>query len=285
MPTITNQASLRYSYNGTDATALSNVATAELMQPLTVAKTSLETTYRAGEELTYILSLSNTGTTVLNNVTVQDDLGTFTTAGVQLTPLDFVPDALLFIGGVNNGVITPTAAADSITFTIPALPAGTSAQIIYKVQPNGYAPLIDTAEITNTAVASADGLTDSVTDSYTVTAGSYADVAVFKTMSPANVSDGGLITYTFDVTNRGNAPAENIVLTDAFDPAPTAITVSVNGTVLPATDYTYTGGVLTVPAGGGDPLSLPAATITTDPTTGAVTVTPSSLTITVTGTL
>ena len=63
------------------------------------------------------------------------------------------------------------------------------------------------------------------------------------------------------------------------------LTVSIDGTVIPAAEYTYTGGVLTLPNDTGTPLSLPAATVTTDPVTGATVVTPSALTITVTGTL
>ena len=152
---------------------------------------------------------------------------------------------------------------------------------MYKVTPNAFAPLTEDAFITNTVTADADGITESVTDSLTVTAADYADVNILKSMN----TDGTTITYTFDITNSGNAPAEDIVLTDAFDPAPTSITVSVNGTVLPASDYTYTGGVLTLPSGTGTPISLPAAAITTDPVTGEVTVTPSSLTVTVIGTL
>ena len=104
-------------------------------------------------------------------------------------------------------------------------------------------------------------------------------------MSPSTIVDGGQITYTFEITNSGNTAAENIVLRDAFDPAPPAITVRVNGQILDAAAYTYVGGVLTLPTAAGDALSLPAAVITQDPATGVVTVTPSSLLITVTGTL
>ena len=278
---ITNQASIRYRYGETDATALSNIATASLAQPLRVDKSSLESVYRAGDELTYILTVTNGGTTALTNVTLQDTLGTFTAGTEQITPLAFVPDALLFIDGANNGVITPAITDNSITFTIPSLPGQSSALIVYKVTPTGFAPLAEDAQITNTVTASADGIAESVTDSLTVTADSYADVNIFKSMT----TDGDTITYTFDITNSGNAPAEDIVLTDAFDPAPASITVSVNGTVFPATDYTYTGGVLTLPNTTGDALTLPPATITTDPVTGEVTLTPSSLTITVVGTL
>jgi len=285
MPIIQNQASLSYSFGDTSATVLSNIATATLEQAITAAKTSLETTYRAGDTLTFILSVTNSSASTLTNVTLTDNLGAYTVGSTSVTPYTFTPDALLFIGGVDSGVITPAVGPDSITFTIPSLPGNTGALIVYQVTVNDLAPLSPTSTITNTAVIRADGLTDSVTASRTVTAGEYADVAIVKNMSPSTIVDGGQITYSFEITNSGNAAAENVVLRDAFDPAPTAITVRVNGQILDPSAYSYAGGVLTIPNATGDALRLPAAEITQDPLTGVVTVTPSSLLITVTGTL
>lgn len=281
---ITNQASLQYQYGDTNATVLSNIATAVLAQPLSVEKTSLRDAYRAGDTPTFVLRVVNSGSTVLNNVTVRDDLGTFTSGTVSVTPYAFLPDAILFVDGVNNGVLTPTGGEDEIVFTIPTLPADTTALIVYEVALTEEAPLAAGESITNTVTVTADGLTDSAQDSFTAAAAEYADVTITKTMTPS-VVDGGRIVYTFDIENSGNAEAENIVLRDAFDPAPESITVAVNGTILPATEYSYTGGVLTVPGAFGTPLSLPAAQITRDPTTGDVIITPSALRITVTGTL
>jgi hypothetical protein len=59
----------------------------------------------------------------------------------------------------------------------------------------------------------------------------------------------------------------------------------VNGVTVPAPDYTYAGGLLTLPTGGVYEMTVPAATVTEDPATGVVTVTPGVLVITVTGTI
>ena len=58
------------------------------------------------------------------------------------------------------------------------------------------------------------------------------------------------------------------VLTDNFDPAPTNITVSRDGVLLEGTAYSYVNGTLSVPAGGDENVTVPAATFTNDPQTG-----------------
>lgn len=283
---ITNQASLNYQYNGQTGSAVSNIATATLVEPLSVQKVSIEDVYRFGDELTYSVSFLNSSGSALTNVTVTDDLGSNTVGGVTVTPLTFSTPAILFIDGIFSGNITPTVTDNSVTFTIPTLASGSRAQILYKAVVNGAAPLETGAEITNTATVTANGITTPVTAQNTVTVDSYADVTITKTMTPSSIVDGESLTYTFVINNYGNAEATNIVLTDAFNPAPENIVVQVNGVTVPATDYTYENGVLTLPAGPTSyELSLPAATISRDPVTGEVTVTPSSLTVTVVGVL
>ena len=174
--------------------------------------------------------------------------------------------------------------ADGIGFGPTTIGPGSTVQVIYKVSVNDRAPLDEGGQITNTATVTAAGNTAPVSDSNTITVDDYADVTITKSMTPATVSDGDALTYTFVINNYGNAEATDIVLTDAFDPAPENITVQVNGAAIPATDYSYQNGVLTLPGERSTTaLTLPPATVTTDPTTGQVTVTPSSLTVTVTG--
>lgn len=283
---ITNQASIAYEYNGQSASALSNIATATLNDPLSVEKVSLQSVYRVGDEITYSISFENNGTGALSGITVTDDLGSYAVGTASATPLTYLSPALLLIDGVSVGNITPTVTANSVQFTIPALAAGSQAQILYRAEINQNAPLTIGSTITNTAEIAVAGSATTVSDSNTITVDDYADITVTKSMTPAGLGSGEPLTYTFVISNYGNAAAENIVLSDAFDPAPENITVQLGGVTVPATDYTYTGGVLTYPAASAaQTLSLPAATITQDPNTGNTQITPSSLVITVTGVL
>lgn len=84
----------------------------------------------------------------------------------------------------------------------------------------------------------------------------------------------------------GITEATNVVLRDAFSPAPAGLTVSINGTAVPSSGYTYTDGVLTLPSTAtAITLTVPAATFTQDATTGAVTINPGMTTVTVSGTI
>lgn len=282
---ITNQASLRFNYGTTEASVLSNIATATLTQALTASKTSLSTVYRAGDRVTFVVSLNHAGSSALSNVRVVDDLGAYTVGTLRVVPYDFVPTALLFVNGISGGTLMPTTTDNGIIFTIPTMPASSNAQILYQVTVNDTAPRMTGETITNTVTISADGMTEAVTASDTLSAADYADVAVTKTMSPSTVVDGAQLVYTFQVTNSGNTDADAIVLSDTFEPAPVGITVAVDGTTLPASDYTYVNGVLTVSTVNGNPITLPAASFTQDPLSGVVTAVPSAMTITVRGTI
>ena len=278
---ITNRATLNYSFGGSTATAVSNLATTVLQGATALTKTSLSATYGDGSEPTYILTLTNGGETPLTGVTVTDDLGAYTLpGGGTAVPLTFIGPAKLYINGVYNSDLTPASTSAGMTFTLPEIPAGGTATLIYLAQVNKFAPLAAGSTITNTAT---DG--DGETAEVTLDVEEYADVSVLKTMSPNPVTAGGTLTYGFDIYNYGNTEATGVVLTDTFDPAPTGIAVTVNGAAVAEGGYTYTAGLLTLPSGTGTALTVPAATFDTDPTTGEVTVTPGYTRVTVTGTV
>lgn len=287
MATIENFATVSYTSGGVTETKVSNLAEIGLESAISFTKTTLGETYGEDEVVTYILSMTNTSTSAITNVSITDDLGTFVFGTLELTPLTYAPPALLLIDGqdVSAQLTVDTATAGSLVFSFPTLPAGATANIVYRAAVNEYAPLDVEAGITNTATLTSDSDCADGTASATITAVSAANVSVFKQMSPNPVICGDTVTYTIRIYNYGNIAAENVVLTDTFNPAPTNITVSRDGTLLPANDYSYVDGTLTVPTGTTTAVSVPAATFVRDATTGIVTVTPGMIEYTITGTI
>ena len=282
MATIINQANLSYTYGAVTANVLSNPATTERTETIAIEKRVLENAYRAGGSLTYLIAVQNSGAAAVQDLAVQDDLGAFTPAGASapVAPLSTAGPAALYLDGVFSENLTPVTDASGVTFTIPSLPAGSNALIVYRAQVNGFAPLEEGGEITNTAsVAVSD---DPLTASATVPVDSYADVSIEKEMSPNPVGAGAQLLVTFTIENRGNVEATDLVLTDDFPVTLSDVAVSVNGA--PVTDFTFENNTLTLPASDQTVLTVPAASFETSET-GAVTVTPGTMTVTVTGTI
>ena len=289
MPTqITNQARLTYLYDGsTRGTATSNVATATVEDALEATKTSLETSYRANDEITYIITVANNCCAGETAVTVTDNLGSFTPAGcpAAVNPLTYVGPANLYIDGVLSSSLEVDDAEDTeVSFTIPSLASGSNAIIIYKAQVNEFAPLAEGSTIENTATVTMTGAcTQTAEISDTIDVASYADVSIVKSMSTC---PGGCnaITYTFELYNSGNSPATNVALTDTFNPVPTITAITVDGDEIEPTEYTFENGTLTLPGGTAtQTITVPAATVTT--TCEGTTVVPGNTEIVVTGTL
>ena len=283
MATFTNQATL--GYNG--ITINSNTVTGNLVEVLAVTKTAVGTTYSPNETVTYIISITNTGTVPFTNVTVTDDLGEYTFGSGSLIPLDYVDGSAVYY---QNGVLQP---APTVTLTQPltitgiTVPAGGNAIIVYETQTNSFAPLAEGSTITNDATVTATGITTPLTDDETITIESEPILSITKTLNPINVTENSELTYTFTIQNTGNTEAiatDNIVITDTFNPILTGITVKVNDVVLPAANYTYneTTGEFATVAGA---ITVPSATFSQDPVTGAWITTPGVTTITVTGTV
>lgn len=285
---ITNQARLSYLYGGsTRGTATSNVATATLQDSLEVTKTSLETSYHANDEITYILTLSNNCCSGDGQVAIMDNLGSYTPAGCQnpVNPLTYTGPANLYIDGVlSTGLQVDSVNTTEVKFTVPSLAAGSNAIIVYKAQVNEFADLTTGASIENTATFELKGnCTQTVEVSDTLPVAGYADVSIVKSMSTCPTGCNA-ITYTFDLYNYGNEAATNVVLTDLFNPVPNITGITVDGEPIEAADYEFTGGTLTLPGGtSSETITVPAATITAACT--GTTVVPGTAQIVVSGTV
>lgn len=281
---ITNQATLNYKFGTASASTVSNITSAVLSDSVDITKTALDASYRAGENITYIVNIKNNGATT-ETIPFVDDLGTYVLNGNSYTPLTYENNARLFINGVESQAFNVVMGANNVTFNLDSLPSGANAQIIYEVSVNEYAPAECGSQITNTITSECEcicGGFASATE--TITADCYADIRIYKSVCPNPIICGEGLTYTFDIYNYGNIDATDVILTDTFTPPLTDISVSVDGNVLAVTDYSYVNGVLTLPAEGSEySLSIPAATFVQDPQTGLYTTAPGHVQIIVSG--
>lgn len=245
MASFTNMATL--SYNGSQIN--SNVVTGELLDALTVTKTAVSGSYRPGDTVTYVVTLTNTGT-ALTGLTLTDDLGGYTAGGQTVYPLAYEAGTLhYYTGGTEQ--------------TAPAVTAGP--------------PMTVTG----------GGLAAPLTATATTAAQAAPELSISKALCPAVVTGNGPLTYTFTVQNTGNTALtgqEGAVITDTFEPTLTITGVTFNGAAWTSPeDYTYdaaTGAFATV-AG---KLTVPEATFTQN-ADGSWTVTPGQSILTVTGTV
>ena len=282
MAIFTNQATLTY----LGVNTLSNIVTGEMLDTLTVTKTAVTDTYTVGDALTYVVALTNAGSTCCNTLTVTDDLGAYPFGTETLVPLTYVAGSVRYYV---NGVLQPTptvASTSPLTFTGITVPAGGNAILVYSAIPNAYAPVGTGAEIVNTVSVDGACIVTPLTATETVTAANNGNLAITKAMTPTTVTEGDTLTYTLTIENYGTEPiaaVDGAVVTDTFDPILTVTGVTLNGTPLVAgTDYTYnnvTGAFATLSGA----LPIPGATAVQDPTTGVWTLVPGTATLTVTG--
>lgn len=284
MAIFSNQATLTYNGNSTN----SNIAYGEIMDVLTATKTAVEGTYTPGTLVTYVVTLRNTGNTMLTGLTVTDDLGGYLFNGTTVYPLTYEDGSVaMFTDGAPQPAPTVTAGPPLVISGIN-VPAGGDVVLVYQARANAYADPGVEGTIDNTVTVTGDGLSAPVTATETVTAETAPMLTISKAITPAQVVDNERVTYTFVIQNSGNqavSAADNAAITDTFDPRLTALTVTFDGTAwVQEVQYQYdetTGLFATVPG----QITVPAATYTQDPVTGAYTVNPGIATLVVVGTI
>ena len=284
MAIFTNQATLTYNGNSTN----SNIAYGEILDVLVATKTAVEGSYTPGQRVTYVVTLRNTGNASLTGLTVTDDLGGYDFNGTTVYPLTYESGSVaLFSDGVPQAAPTVTV-GPPLVFSDITVPAGGDVVIVYQAQANAYANPAVGGTIDNTVTITGDGLNAPITATETVNVRVAPELAISKSITPAQVVDNDRVTYTFVIQNSGNqavVATDDAAITDTFDPILTALTVTFNGvTWTQGVQYNYnevTGLFTTVPG----QILVPAATYAQDPVTGAYTVTPGIATLVVTGTI
>ena len=282
MASFTNQAQLTYS----GRTVNSNIVSGEIVEVITMTKNALTSTYGTRDNVTYVVTLVNSGATPVTDLTLTDDLGSYDFGAGDVVPLTYTTGSVKLI---SNGVVqaAPTVNSENpLTITGLTVPANGNIVLVYETATNAYTPVESGGTVTNTATATAASLVEDVTDSETITAANAPDLSITKAITPDTVVSNGTITYTFEIENTGNTAAPgDVIVSDTFDPALSNITVTFNGTPWTQGDqynYNEMSGVFTTVAG---KITVPAATFFQNSSTGAYTVTPGTSVLTVTGTV
>ena len=283
MATFYNQATLSYGGNVVN----SNTTEAELLSGLGLTKSAVTGNYTAGSEVVYAVTLANMGSVAYNALTVTDDLGAYTLAGGStVVPLTYVTGSLLYY---LNGVLQPTptvSVTDGLAIEGINLPANSTATFVYAATANEFAPIAAGSVVTNTVTTDGGAGIGEITASATVNVVESPELTIAKAVCPTVLNDNDRLTYTIIVQNLGNVPivaTDGVVISDVFSPVLSELAVELNGTALEeGTGYTYdaVSGAFSVVSG---VVTVPAATYTQDPATGAVTTTPGVTVLTVTG--
>lgn len=239
MAQFTNQAQL--SYNGTIVN--SNVVTGEVLETLSVTKTAVMDDYTRGDDVTYVVSLVNSGVLPFTGLTLTDDLGGYEFGGETVYPLDYTDGSVrVYVNGVLQAASPAVVAGPPLVISGLTVPANGNLIIIYEASVTEFAPLDAEGEIINTVTVTGGGAAP-LTASETIGTQDEPVLTITKSIDPAVVAENGTITYTFVIQNTGNTAAvatDNVIVTDTFAPALSNISVAFNGTVLtePA-DYSY----------------------------------------------
>ncbi|HKI35853.1 MAG TPA: putative Ig domain-containing protein, partial [Gemmataceae bacterium] len=155
-------------------------------------------TAAVGTNVTYALTLANTGSNAAANVSLYDYV---------FSPLSYVSQTQ-----VSGASFTLSASGGTVTDTLTSLPAGASATIdIVASIPSGTANntnLSDGASVSTTTSLSGSSVTSA---SLNTTAQFQADLAVSSTDPTAAVA-GANITYTMTLTNNGPQAAQTVSL-------------------------------------------------------------------------
>jgi len=275
---LNNSVTLTYNSGDNTASAASNVVSTSLLDSygISAQKVSANDSFRPGENLTYLVTVTNTGTQPVFAVEITDNLA----AGL----LTYVNNSAFM---VNDEGATPVEPTEITPLTIPVaevLQSGESVTVLYVAQVS--ASVEDAVEeITNTALATArqseaGAVVEAEPVSVTIPREDFAQIDIVKAVDKAVISSGDTLTYTFTIENSGNIPATNVVITDTLPVGfeITSIESETEGvtTVYIATDYTVdANNTLTLPVGN-KTITVPARNesgngVTTVTITGIVT--------------
>ena len=138
MAQYTNQAQLSYK----NTVLNSNVAVGEILEVLSASKTAVRDSYSRNDDVTYVISIVNSGTTAFTGLTVSDNLGAYEFNGGTLYPLEYAEGSVrVYINGVLQTAPPTVTSLQPLVFSGLSLPANSNMTIIYEAVTTRFAPL------------------------------------------------------------------------------------------------------------------------------------------------
>lgn len=282
MPAFTNQATLSYN----DITTSSNIVQGNYTPQISLARSSVNAAYCADDLITMAVSIVNSCTSDCSGLNLTDDLGAYSHTSGTLTPLSYVDSSIQLY---QNGVLQdPPAIAATAPLTLNNLsvPAGGNLLILYSLRANSHAPLGAGASITATSSLSGGCLASALSAPVTIESACGARLTISKSMCPSTVRCNEPVAYTLTIQNSGSTPAlasDNVIVTDRFNPLLEITQVSFNGTSWQSpTNYSYNAATGVFASNAGQ-ITVPAASYAQNAATGEWTLTPGTVSLTITG--
>lgn len=184
---------------------------------LSITKSDSPDPVVAGTNLTYELSVSNSGPSSATGVVVKDQLP----AGVSIVSVTASNG-----GTCNAGVPGDSTRPTTCNFNTMLSGDSRTMTIVVSVLPQTTGVLHNDARVSS---ETADGNNANNKATTTTTVTSEADMSVTKTDSPDPVSAGAELTYTLKVSNAGPSTATDVQLTDNLPPEVTFSSATISG--------------------------------------------------------
>jgi len=199
--TLTNTVSITTTTPDRDLTNNRDYATSHVIGPeVTIAKEVDPDDAAHGDVITYTIDYSNVGQADARDVYI----------------IDTLPHGVDFGGVVieEPPLYSPTQTGQAQTWFTPTLPEGVSGFIIFTatIAPNAVASTTLPNTVTITTITPECGDEPNEASASVHIRG--PDVTITKTTQLTEVKAGGIIPYVITYCNVGNAPAENVEITD-----------------------------------------------------------------------
>jgi len=183
---------------------------------LSVTKTQSQDTIAPDDVMTYTVTYSNTGATPANGAVIADRPQWGDDESGPYNPTSQLLDCV-----TTGGAVCPVTLNEGFyTTTIPTFPAGSTVTITYEMTFHATAGGFCDSDLqffniaTIGAPAGAIHTGGSGQAIVGADAGTCSDVAVNKTVSPAQVRAGNPVIYTIDVSNSSNTTADYVAVSD-----------------------------------------------------------------------